>query len=74
MIAVELVGQDGALLDAERTAQVQGGLREEGVLVGKMSHVLPGPESILFLSPPLILSQAEADKIVAAFEVALSKV
>ena len=74
MIAVELVGQDGALLDAERTARVQGGLREEGVLVGKMSHVLPGPESMLFLSPPLVLTQAEADKIGAAFEVALSNV
>ncbi len=74
MIAVELIGEDGELLDAERTAQVQGGLRSEGVLVGKMSHVIPGPESILFLSPPLILTEAEADKIVGAFEAVLSSI
>jgi len=74
MIGVELIGEDGAMLDAARTAQVQGGLRSEGVLVGKMSHVLPGPESVLFLSPPLILTEAEADKIVSAFEAALNGV
>ena len=74
MIAVELVDSSGALLDAERTARAQGCLREEGLLVGRMSHAMPGPESIFFLSPPLILTQEQADVIVDAFSVALADI
>ena len=71
MLAVELEDEEGNLLDAARTAQVQGRIVQEGVLTGMMSHAAPGPESILFLSPPLILTVEEADSIVAAFRVAL---
>ena len=74
MIAMELVDGDGALLDAERTAQAQARIRDEGVLVGRMSHVMPGPESMFFLSPPLILSRDEADQIVAAFAAGLASI
>ena len=74
MIAMELVDGDGALLDAERTAQVQARIRDEGVLVGRMSHAMPGPESMFFLSPPLILSSDEADQIVAAFAAGLASI
>ncbi len=72
MIAMELVDGDGALLDAERTAKVQARIREEGVLMGRMSHAVPGPESVFFLSPPLILTEAEADHIVEAFRAGLA--
>ena len=71
MIAVELEDEEGNLLDAERAAQVQGRIKSEGVLTGKMSHAVPGPESVLFLSPPLILTTEEADQIVTAFRIAL---
>ena len=71
MIAVELEDEEGNLLDAARTAQVQGRIVQEGVLTGKMSHAAPGPESILFLSPPLILTEQEADKIINAFEASI---
>ncbi len=71
MIAVELEDEEGNLLDAGRAAQVQGRIKQEGVLTGKMSHAAPGPESILFLSPPLILTAEEADRIVNAFRVAV---
>ena len=74
MIGVELVDENGAMLDAERTGRVQAGIREEGVIVGRMSHVMAGPESILCLSPPLILTVEEADRIVAAFQAALGQV
>jgi taurine-pyruvate aminotransferase len=71
MIGVELIGEDGAMLDDARTAQVVGGIRDAGVLVGKMSHAVDGPESVLFVSPPLILREDEADRIVDAFEAGL---
>ncbi len=72
MIAVELIGEDGAALDAARTGAVKSGIKDAGVLVGSMSHVLSGPESTLFLSPPLVLTKEEADTIIKAFEAGLS--
>ena len=71
MAGVELVDESGAMLDVERAAQVQGGIRDEGVLVGRMSHAMAGPESVFCLSPPLILTESEADRIVEAFRTAL---
>ena len=73
MIAVELVDESGGFLDVERTAKVQAGIRESGVIVGKMSHVMAGTESIFYLSPPLILTEAEADRIVDAIGAGLSE-
>ena len=74
MIAVELVDADGAFLDAERTGLAQAQIRGAGVLVGRMSHVLAGEESVFFLSPPLILTEAEADRIVEAFRAGLGRI
>ena len=71
MVGVELVDESGAMLDAKRAARVQGGIRDEGVLVGRMSHAMAGPESVFCLSPPLILTESEADRIVEAFRTAL---
>ena len=73
MLAVELIDETGAYLDAQRTAKVQARIRQEGVIVGKMSHVMAGPESILFLSPPLVLTTEEADRIVAAIGAGLNE-
>ena len=74
MIAVEMVDESGGFLDADRTAGVLRGIREAGVIVGKMSHVMAGSESILFLSPPLILTTAEADRIVTAIRQGLGRI
>jgi taurine-pyruvate aminotransferase len=74
MIAVEMKKEEGGMLDAERTGKVGAGIREAGVIVGKMSHVMTGPESVFFLSPPLILTREEADRIVAAFRSGLVKI
>ena len=72
MIGVELIAQDGELLGVAETNAIKASLKEQGVLVGQMSHVLQAPESILFLSPPLVLTEAEAQRIVDAFAVALA--
>ncbi|MFH1566544.1 MAG: aminotransferase [Gemmatimonadota bacterium] len=74
MIALELVDHTGACLDAASTARVKAALLDQGIIVGSMSHVLPGPESILFLSPPLILTRDQADRIVGAFRLALDSI
>ena len=74
MLAVDLVGPDGDFLDAERTAKVQGRIRDEGVLIGRMSYVMPGPESVFLLAPPLILTEAEADRIANAFRAGLESI
>lgn len=71
MLAVELVDSTGALLDVALTGRVKAALKAAGVLVGQMSHAVSGPNSVLCLSPPLILTHAEADQIIAAFEKAL---
>ena len=71
MMALELIGKDGALLDVERTARAKKAIRDAGVIVGQMSHVVAPPESILFLAPPLILSESESDLIVDAIAAGL---
>ncbi len=74
MIAMELIDEDGSLLDVERTGRVKSRIREEGVLIGGMSHAISGPESVLILSPPLILTESEADQIIDAFRAGLAAV
>ncbi len=74
MIAVELAAHNGESLDPDRVAAVQAGILEQGVIVGRMSHVMHGPESIFFLAPPLILTRSEADRIVSAFETGLKRI
>lgn len=74
MIAVELAAHNGESLDPDRVAAVQAGILEQGVIVGRMSHVMQGPESIFFLAPPLILTRREADRIVSAFDTGLKRI
>jgi taurine-pyruvate aminotransferase len=74
MIAIELVDEEGGMLDAARTAQVQKKMKAEGLLLGRMSHVMAGPESIFFVAPPLILTMAEADEIAAIIATGLASI
>ena len=71
MLAVELIDGSGSLLDGGRTSKIKAALKSAGVLVGQMSHAVLGPNSVLCLSPPLILTRGEADRIVDAFRTAL---
>lgn len=63
MIAVELIQKDGTHLETDKTNRIVGQLREKGVIVGKIGHALDEPENIIFIAPPLILTEAEADII-----------
>ena len=63
MLAVELIKTDGAHLETAKTNQIVGQLREKGVIVGKIGHAVDEPENIIYIAPPLILTESEADQI-----------
>ncbi len=63
MLAVELVKPNGAHLETKHTNRIVSALRENGIIVGKIGHALDEPENIIFIAPPLILTQREAERI-----------
>ena len=66
MIAVEFVQADGSHLETAATNQIIGQLRDfddGGIIVGKIGHAVDEPENIIYIAPPLILTEAEADRI-----------
>lgn len=74
LIGLEMVA------DANRTpmseaevVRLQRAIREAGVLVGRNNDTVPGLGNVLTISPPLTLSQGEADEIVAAIEKVLTQ-
>ena len=70
---VEMVREDGAPLPAEGLAKILEYAKKEGVLFGKNSGVADAPSNTLTISPPLILKEEEADRIVAVLGSALRK-
>ena len=63
MLAVEFVETDDTPLSTAKTNAIVAGLRENGVIVGKIGHAVEAPENIIYIAPPLILTEAEAARI-----------
>ena len=63
MLAVEFIETDGTHLETAKTNRIVGRLKEKGVIVGKIGHAVEEPENIIYIAPPLILTEAEADRI-----------
>ncbi len=63
MLAVEFIETDGTHLETAKTNRIVGQLREAGIIVGKIGHAVEEPENIIYIAPPLILTEAEADRI-----------
>ena len=66
LLGVELIETDGTHLKTAKTNRIVGQLRDfdkGGIIVGKIGHAVEEPESIIFIAPPLILTEAEADRI-----------
>ena len=61
-------------LPAEQVNRVIAAAQRHGVLVGKNSATVPRLECVLTLSPPLVITAEEIDRIVAALDAALSEV
>jgi len=74
IIAIELVEDGKTPLSTTKTKQVQQLMKEHGIFIGRVSYAADGDENILYLAPPLILTQTEADKIVAALDDSLNRV
>ncbi|RKU15965.1 aspartate aminotransferase family protein [Candidatus Poribacteria bacterium] len=63
MLAVELIQTDGSHLETAKTNNIVGHLKEKGIIVGKIGHAVDEPENIIYIAPPLILTESEADRI-----------
>ncbi len=63
MIAVELINTDKTQLSTSDTNKIVGQLKEKGIIVGKIGHAVDEPENIIYIAPPLILTETEADLI-----------
>ncbi len=68
LIGMELVADQAsrAPLPESEVIALQKAIREAGVLVGRNNDTVPGYCNVLMLSPPLILTQGQADRIVEA--------
>jgi adenosylmethionine-8-amino-7-oxononanoate aminotransferase len=66
LIGLEMVGDANRTPLAEsETVRLQRLIREAGVLVGRNNDTVPGFGNVLTISPPLTLSEPEADAIAA---------
>ncbi|MGH7430054.1 MAG: aspartate aminotransferase family protein, partial [Candidatus Methylomirabilaceae bacterium] len=75
LIGLELVRDENKTPLADRDmASLAAAIKEAGVIVGRNVETVPGLCNVLILSPPLILSKAEADRIADAIETGLTAV
>ncbi len=74
LIGMEMVAgrETRAPMAESQVVRLQRAIRDAGVIVGRNNDTVPGFCNVLILSPPLILSQAEADAIVGAMEAGLA--
>lgn len=73
LIGIEFVsGPDQAPLPEAEVIQIQKRIRSNGVLVGRNGDTVPGFGNVLTISPPLILTESQAEDIVKAVGSALN--
>jgi len=75
IIGIEFVSDKTAKtpLPTETTIKIQGKIKEQGVLVGMSSHATPEADNIICISPPLILTIEDADKIASTIHNAIKQ-
>jgi len=61
-------------LPAEQVNRVITAAQEHGVIVGKNSATVPSLECVITLSPPLVITAEEIDRIVAVLDMALGEI
>jgi adenosylmethionine-8-amino-7-oxononanoate aminotransferase len=75
LIGLELVADsDRTPLPEPQVIAAQRAIREAGVIVGRNNDTVPGFCNVLTISPPLTLTEQEADTIIAAVKTGLSTV
>ena len=75
LIGLEMVadGSTRTPLPESEVIRLQRAIRDEGVIVGRNNDTVPGLGNVLTISPPLILTQQEADIIVSAVVTGLER-
>ena len=74
LIGLELVKDSARTPLPESTViAAQRAIRDAGVIVGRNNDTVPGFCNVLTISPPLTLTEAEADTIIAAVNTGLSR-
>lgn len=73
LVGIELVQDKDRKVPVseEFLARVVTRIREQGVLVGKMNRSVPGHNNVLFLAPPLVITENEIIKLVSSIRNAL---
>ena len=68
LVGVEVVTDKDSKtpLDPAKVGAVIKHCKEQGVLIGRNGNTVPGLANVLITAPPLVLTEADADKIVAA--------
>ena len=75
LIGLELVrDQKKTPIADHEMAALSAAIKENGVIVGRNVETVPGLCNVMILSPPLILSKGEADRIVEAIDAGLKAV
>jgi adenosylmethionine-8-amino-7-oxononanoate aminotransferase len=74
LIGLELVTDAGRTpMPESRVIAAQRAIREAGVIVGRNNDTVPGYSNVLTISPPLTLTESEADIVIAAVEAGLRR-
>ena len=71
---VELIEESGAPLSTAATAKVLAYAKEQGVIFGKNAGIAAGPSNTVTISPPLVLTEEEAERAASALDTALRRV
>ena len=71
---VELIEEDGAPLSTAATAKVLAYAKEQGVIFGKNAGIAAGPSNTVTISPPLVLTEEEAERAASVLDAALRRV
>ena len=71
---VELIEEDGAPLSTAATAKVLAYAKEGGVIFGKNAGIAAGPSNTVTISPPLVLTEEEAERAASVLDTALRRV
>jgi adenosylmethionine-8-amino-7-oxononanoate aminotransferase len=75
LIGLELVANSSrSPMSEARVVAAQRAIREAGVIVGRNNDTVPGYCNVLTISPPLTLTEPEADIIIAAVDAGLEAV
>ena len=75
LIGLELVTDSSRTpMPEPKAIAAQRAIREAGVIVGRNNDTVPGYSNVLTISPPLTLTESEADTIIAAVKAGMPAV